>query len=777
MDRLWLVSILLCLLTVCRAAPGDGPAVSHIGAVAPDILEVVVLVGQAQHGVQQPYVPQPGDQIRKDGRGRVLVRGGQPVGNIVGPKGDVFTPYDAVVGQGRDRAVDKVAGYRLQSADDPAYATAQAPVKLSRKSKPTDLCRTGGWRFDCPIEHHLYWHLPAPLQVGRTYTASFGELGPAPRTFTFDPTRLRSEAVHVGQLGCAPNDAVKVAFLSCWLGDGGPLKYPAGLGFKVVEAGSGQAVAQGTAELAKAAGQADEDAYQRNHNGVDVWRLPFPQLQRAGEYRVVVDGIGCSFPFQVADDVWRQAFIVAARGFYHQRSGLALGPPYTTFRRPRCFHPADGQVVYHSTCGLIDSGNGLGKEPTNFGNLVKGRTEQPVADAWGGYQDAGDWDRRIQHLVVTRNLLELAEERPQVFDAAGLNLPESGHGLPDIVAEALFNLDCYRRLQTAEGGVRGGIESEEHPNQGEASWQETLTVMAYAPDPWCSYVYAADAALASRVLRGRDARLADTYLQSARRAVHWAEAELPKRAGQPTHHAVADARNLAAGELFRTTGEAPFHELFRQTSVFRDPQADVERWGKHDQRHAAWTYARCRQAGVEAALQANCRAALLREADDRAAWTLRTGFGWSKNAWAPFAWGALTRPPQSLARAWLLTGDAKYRAALVRTVQAQFGANPLNLCYTTGLGQRSPRNPLHLDSRHTGQTPPAGLTVFGPMQMSDRAGDFAFKLVAPHAYPALATWPSLEAYFDVFWWPAMCEYTVQSPMADVAYALGVLASN
>ena len=47
--------------------------------------------------------------------------------------------------------------------------------------------------------------------------------------------------------------------------------------------------------------------------------------------------------------------------------------------------------------------------------------------------------------------------------------------------------------------------------------------------------------------------------------------------------------------------------------------------------------------------------------------------------------------------------------------QTGVGANPVNLCYTTGLGWKSPRHPLQIDHRITGQEPPAGLTVGGPM--------------------------------------------------------------
>ena len=69
--------------------------------------------------------------------------------------------------------------------------------------------------------------------------------------------------------------------------------------------------------------------------------------------------------------------------------------------------------------------------------------------------DAGDWDRRIQHLVVLRYLLELADTFPETFRDLKLNIPESASGLPDVVSEALFNLDRDRgcRRPTAVSAV------------------------------------------------------------------------------------------------------------------------------------------------------------------------------------------------------------------------------------------------------------------------------------------------------------------------------------
>ena len=71
-----------------------------------------------------------------------------------------------------------------------------------------------------------------------------------------------------------------------------------------------------------------------------------------------------------------------------------------------------------------------------------------------------------------------------------LGIPKGSEDLPDIINEALWGIDFFKRMQMPDGAIRGGIESESHPKYGEASWQESWPVMAYAPDPWSSYLYA-----------------------------------------------------------------------------------------------------------------------------------------------------------------------------------------------------------------------------------------------------------------------------------------------
>jgi endoglucanase len=257
--------------------------------------------------------------------------------------------------------------------------------------------------------------------------------------------------------------------------------------------------------------------------------------------------------------------------------------------------------------------------------------------------------------------------------------------------------------------------------------------------------------------------------------MRWAEAHFEPGRKYPSE--VNDERTLAAAELYRLAGDAEWHELFLATTVFRDPKADLCVWQHHDQREAAWVYLRTDRPGMDEAVKRNCLAALRREADDRAASCQRTSFRYAKYEWVPCAWGAFTAPDAvSLIRAHALTGEEKYLRAAVLACQLGAGANPVNVCYTTGLGHKSPQNPLHLDSRNTHQPPPPGLTVFGPMDVVTNKDDWQEKLVAPFCFPDVVQWPTLEAYYDIFWNPMVSEFTVQGPMAPNAYVWGYLAA-
>ncbi|MCG9884013.1 MAG: glycoside hydrolase family 9 protein [Cyanobacteria bacterium] len=649
-----------------------------------------------------------------------------------------------------------------------------------RKSMPTDSARIGPWSFAWPVEHRIYLKLGEPLQPGQTYrlrypTATEGEETQAEITFRYDPRRDRSEAVRVSQLGFRPDDPLKVGYLSEWAGSGGGLSFPTDLSFWVKDRDHVRHW-NGKIQLAKGADQA-EDPY-RNYTGTPVYRMDFSGLDRPGRYRLCVETVGCSFEFEIGDRVWETAFGTAMQGFLHQRSGIALGPPQTPWRRPRPFHPEDGVQVYQSTARLMDVDMGLGKTSA-FEALVAGKTDEVLPDAWGGYFDAGDWDRRIQHLDAAHLLMELVELFPDWASQTVLAIPEAqGSPLPDLVDEVLWGVDLFRRLQKPDGGVGGGIESAEHPRHGEASWQESQMVLAYGPDPWSSYGYGAAAARVARLLEPYDRELAATYRTSALGAIAWAEGEWQRAKGQFDHHGVRDRRNLAALLAYQLTGEESWHDIFKETTVFANKDAPTYEWQSHDQRLAAFLYAQLPRDRADETLQKQARAALLREADTALAQGQRTAFGWTKrHPYDPVGWGMGLGAPraEALLRAHALTGDVNYLTGAIAAAQFSLGANPNNTTYTTGLGWRSPRNPLAIDWRILGRGVPPGITVYGPLDTQKMPQDWATDLLAQATFPPPKTWPVAEAFFDVYFIPAINEYTLHETIAPSAYTWGYLA--
>ena len=761
-------------------------AATHVGLVHTNILGITIADGYAVRGTQIPYVSQPGDTVFDSGGSHWVRRNGVVIGNLV-VSNTILRTVDVLVNRLADAGLlANAAAWRIFSAADPNYSATVTPTRVYRKSRFSFVGQLSDSNRDAPRQHSMYMQLPRLLQPGAAYTVVFPPGTVTNHTFVFDPPAMRSEAVHVSQAGFHPDVAAKVAFLSCWLGDGGVTTFSTNLRFFVLNDATGATQYQGRIQLARAAAQAEDPGFRnRNYTGTDVFVMDFSALSTPGRYRVYVEGIGCSFPFEISDGAWLATFRVMARGLYHQRSGVALGPPYTDYVRPRCFHPDDGVIVYHSNCGLMDSGDGLnarGTDTDNFGNLNAGRTTQIVANAWGGYFDAGDWDRRIQHLDCTRLLLELADVFSNRFDSISLNIPESTNRLPDIVDEALFNLDCYRRMQTPAGGIRGGIESESHPKYGEGSWQESQVVMAYAPCMWSSYIYAGDAARAACILQRYDPALALVYSNSALRAMAWAESVFATNDYHPPPYQVTDARNRAAIELFRLTGNAAWHSLFYTTCmVTSDTTPPVG--ASYDQADALFTYLRTFRTGTSTLLKNRYCAALTNYAIPMLDYLNTHAFRWGiDNPWKPIGWGRVSAPElKHLLRAHALSGDPRFLRATLLGLQYATGANPLNQAFTTGLGTNAIEFPLVCDMRTSSQPAPAGITTFGPYDIGTYANTgtsaddwFYYYYVRVCAYPHYTNWAPLEAYFDSFIHPTTHEFTIQQTIGFNAYAWGYL---
>ncbi len=742
------------------------PRLAHVSLAAPDILSLEIISGRITRGKLAPYAAQSGDEKdeKKDKAGKVnsiiLKRGGQEIGYLIGPRRDQLVTMEQFTGDPLLTFVAaEASNYRVSSVEDAAYRTAAQPTAVYRKSKPLDWAQPGRGFI---MRHTVLLRLPHPLQKGRSYSVSLGALNTDVSSvkFTPDASRVPSESVHVNQIGYRPDDPVKRAFLSLWLGTGGGYKFPSGLGFAVVDARTGKQALAGKVEMAKAASEPEKMWKDKNYNKTDVYRMDFSALTAPGRYRIVVDGVGTSYPFDIAPSVWERALKVQMMGLYNQRSGVAIGPPYSDYVKPRDFYPGDGAQVFQSTYSVMD---GPGESP----RLAAGSTGVPVPEAWGGYHDAGDWNpRRVTHMSLTMAQLEIFELFPRYFERLDLNIPKTP-GLPDMLTEALFEIDCFRRLQKPDGGVPYGIETDGDPIAGEVSWLQSMPAYVYAPDARSSFFYAGVAARAARLLQHYNAKLAGVYQESALRAMNWAEAEYAKlkAAGDEKRLGSSglDARNLAALELLFLTRESRWHDVFLQDSFLARPGGKVFANGRFE-RDAAFLYARMDSRWTDPALRAKARQATIGQAEDALVYA-------ANNAWnlttpdkgMPMFQGFYTTPGATeLGRAHFLTQDARYLRGVVQSTQYQSGANPTNMTFTTGLGANPIQNPLRLDPRLSGQKAPIGITVYGPRDSDwEDWSKWVFDyFLNKELVPAIGEWPVTESYFDIYLYVSTNEYTV-----------------
>ena len=500
-------------------------------------------------------------------------------------------------------------------------------------------------------------------------------------------------------------------------------------------------------------------AHRANRAGTYVFELDYAAARPApGVYRLRIAGLGVSDPFEIDPGIWLKAARNSFAGLYHHHSGVALDGRFG-YARPEAFRPGRQITLKESLLPYAWTQQNMGGfvpfETGGEGVWDAGRLAPETL--WGGYMDAGDWDRNVQHLDVTTLLLDLYEMLPAATRNVSLNLPKASEtldpalyagteDLPDLLQEAIWGADFFRRMQVADGGVRGGIESAGHPRYGEPSYMERQAVFAFAPDHISSYKYAYVAARLAHVLReAGKANLAAVYQRSAVAA--WGDGErgrndpdayyrvaiaAAQQAGLFHGSSWSERRRLiereaarfhvaAAGALFRLTGEAGYADAVRA-------QWDRASLVIAEDGDGAWEYMRA--PGADPSLAARMAEAFRSETASLLAIQNKLAYPSMKHPFAPAGWGQGGPPDASqtrlLMRAHQLTRDPAILKLMETTAAGIYGANQVGLSFTTGIGVRGILHPLHEDHRAMGVKAPDGITIYGWAPQASTAFDWLF---------------------------------------------------
>ena len=313
-----------------------------------------------------------------------------------------------------------------------------------------------------------YFKLPCKLENGDVLAIST-TAGEKAEELVYNDRETLSRAIKVNQVGYAAEAGRKYAYLGCWLGpDLGafPSEQYEGREFFLRRLPDHRIVFQGKIALRGRDQTIAKNSEERPLTGETVCEMDFSAFSEPGRYYIQVPGIGCSWDFIIGNDAVGRAFYVQMRGLYHQRSGMAKEKAFTQWSMKRD-HPVSyrGGFVpndrHYSSCFRDEEGNVV--KVKHFDMIRATATDEVLENVYGGWWDAGDFDRRPYHFQVVDELLSMYFLFPENFSDGQLDLPESGNGIPDIIDEAAWGVDVWRRAQNEKGGVGCWLEAKSHP--------------------------------------------------------------------------------------------------------------------------------------------------------------------------------------------------------------------------------------------------------------------------------------------------------------------------
>lgn len=502
-------------------------------------------------------------------------------------------------------------------------------------------------------------------------------------------------AVKTCQVGFLPSET-KIAVATVPSGKG-----VSNLTATILEAKTGKAVlkVEGSAPV--------QDA----DSGDIVSHFDFTALRKAGDYKLVVDGVGETFPFTVGDKIFSRAFRLAVRSFTGLRSGIDvdLGPDFPQYKF-KAGHTAIGK--YHASSGKTGT-----------------------RDISGGWYDAGDYGKYTVNSGITTGTMLLAFERNAAkIKGIKLDIPETGKSkLPDFLSEVKWNLDWMLKMQDEDGGAWHKATTAQFtgfvmPDQDKGD----VLVIGTGKAPFKNTTATADltavAAIGARVFKAFDPAYSTKLLEVAKKGFAWClkhPNELftnnPQGIGTGGYGDgnAKDEVLWAAVELYRTTGDASYHDVFlKLAKEWKDTFSDTPAPGWPELRPLAlMAYAQIKDRPVDKDYQATVKKGLEVAADAVAARVKGNGYLMPLKS-SEYYWGSngvIANYALVLQMAYSIHKKPAYRQAALDCLHHLFGRNLWGTSYVTHVGTKWAKRPHHRPSGADGIDEPwPGLLVGGP---------------------------------------------------------------
>ena len=686
-------------------------------------------------------------------------------------------------------AVAQVSAWTVSSVDDKRYSDVR-PVSVWRKSKPMNTDNT----LTSELDHWIFLKLPESMRHGCTYTVTVpASLDTECRTaeVTYDIWNSQSEAVHVNILGYVPQEAVKAADLYLWLGDGGQRDYSSFEGNKVYlyNVETQEKVKVGNVRFWKKASESVMEAGEKDLTGSDVWNVDFRHAV-PGRYRLVVEDVGCSMDFDIADDVYFEPYHYSVRGYYYMRLGEPLDSEvYPKPRQPMFIPETDpvGFTVYKTSMhpwhpDWLKLSGDVWDEP-HFKDLHESEfwrhrlPGNPVnTEVRGGHSDAMDWDRHLAHVSNIYDMLLPYLLTDGRINEDNLSIRESGNGIPDIIDEARNEADFFLSIRDGDAYSQGVTNPDKNWS---VMFQAGCTTMA-------AWANAANCAIMAEAFRIHgDKALCDYYTAEAVKAFEFASRQENQQLDDLQDVGMArmrgrDFRQMAAAFLYNVTGERRWEDVMAEESVMKNGVAPVFSKEKDNMYYQIWAtaaYLMCPGTRHYPQLYANMKASVEKQADENNVSHM------SRRPSRRTANDPRWQTSENLHMVLLahyITDDAKRKAELEKAMYLEagwgLGRNPSNTVEMTGLGERhiidcytTGRNDGAPGS-HPGQTPFNGTETWS----TGNGGDA--RIILGRCYPDWYTggWPRQESFFNIRYMWVNGEFTPRETMRGKMALMGYL---
>ena len=505
-----------------------------------------------------------------------------------------------------------------------------------------------------------------------------------------------SESIRTNQLGFYPN-AAKIAVIT----KTGFSK------FSILTADKKQPVFTGNLKESGSPGL----------NGKKNLIADFSAYNKPGKYLLYVEGLGTSFPIQIATAAYNKAAVASVKAYYFQRASTALPEQFAGKWHRIAGHPDDKVLIHPSA-------------------ETEKRPAGTVISASKGWYDAGDYNKYIVNSGVTMGtMLSLCEDFPEYVKTLNTKIPESRNAVPDVLDELVWNLRWMLAMQDPDdGGVYNKLTNANFdgmvmPNVTKAPRYVVQKGTAATLD------FAAVTAQASRLLKGYKKDLpglADSCLSASIKAWEWAQKN-PEMAyeqnainnkftpkvvtGGYGDRSFGDEFIWAAAELYITTGN---NSYYKALNMLPDERMPLPSWGNV---RLLGYYSLIRNETKLSGTAKNdirtLKTRVIAMADNMIAGVDETAYKtvMGKNV-RDFGWGSNSNAGNqgvALIQAYKITGDKKYLNYAMSNLDYLLGRNATGYSYITGVGFKTPMHPHHRPSSADGIADPVpGLLVGGP---------------------------------------------------------------